>query len=103
MNDKIIIWSAADGAQQETTLDSINARFDMSDAFDVVTNKNGKQFYLFYDNPLDVVEYDSQNNVKYFVVVTNIDSDNINNYKKKLQQLDRLADLDDYQEIIYKN
>lgn len=103
MNDKIIIWSAADGAQQETSIDSIDTRFPMSDAFDVVTNKNGKQFYLFYDNPLDVVEYDSKKNVKYFVIVTNIDSSKIDSYKKTLQQLDSLADLDDYQEIIYKN
>lgn len=101
-NEKVIVWNAADGTQQEIALDDINARFEMANAFDVVENTSGKKFYLFDDNPLDVVEYDNDNGVKRFVIITDITTSNIKDFKKKLQKMDDLTEFDNYQQIIYK-
>lgn len=99
MDKKIIIWSAADGTQQETRLNSINTYFSTTNAVDTVTGPN-KQFYLFDDNPLDIVEYDDHGNVKRFVVITEITTSDIKCIKKQLHKMDDLTDFDNYQEII---
>ena len=101
-NKKVIVWAAADGTQQETALDDINSRFEMANAFNTVVNASGRKFYLFDDNPLDVVEYDNDNNVKRFVIITDMTTADIKGFEKKLQKMDDLTEFDNYQEIIYK-
>lgn len=102
MDEKIIIWSAADGTQQETSLNNVNTYFSPINAVDTVIGTNGKQFYLFDDNPVDIVEYDDNGNVKRFVIITNITTSDIKCLKKQLHKMDDLTDFDNYQEIIFK-